>query len=106
MRDRFGEFPTEFRHLMDIMRLKIMARKLFITKIQDFEGKVRILFSPKTNVEPQDIFRLQEERKGRIRLLPEGFEIDMRGFIWDKIYKEISRLFTCLNISDNFNRNV
>ena len=106
MRDRFGEFPSEFRHLMDIMRLKILAKKLFITNIQDIEGKIRILFSPKTNVEPQDILRLQQERKGKITLLPDGFEIDLRGFIWDKICEEISHLFTCLNISDTFNKNI
>lgn len=106
MKDRFGDFPIEVSHLLDIMRLKIAARNLYITKIHEIGGKIRILFSPETKVEPQDIFSLREKRNGKITFLPDGFEIDLRGYTWEKVYEEISYLFTCLTISDNFNRSV
>jgi len=106
IKDRFGTLPIEVRHLLDIMRLKILARHLFITNIRDIDGKIRILFSPKTHVDPQDIFRLRENTTGKITFLPDGFEIDLRAYTWEQIYEEISRLFTCLSISDTFNRNV
>jgi len=106
IKDRFGTLPIEVRHLLDIMRLKILARHLFITNIRDIDGKIRILFSPKTHVDPQDIFRLREKTTGKITFLPDGFEIDLRAYTWEQNYEEISRLFTCLSISDTFNRNV
>ncbi len=106
IKDRFGKVPIEVRHLLDIIRLKIMARQLFITKILDIRGKIRILFSPETKVKPQDIFRLQEKSNNNITLLPDGFDIYLRGCTWERVYEEISSLFTCLSISDNFNKNI
>ena len=106
IRDRFGTLPIEVRHLLDIMSLKRMARHLSVTSIQDREGKIRILFSQETNVEPQDIFRLQEKTAGKITFLPDGFEIDLSALRWEQLYKEISFLFTCLSISDTFNKNI
>jgi transcription-repair coupling factor (superfamily II helicase) len=103
--DRFGRLPDEVKHLMDIMSLRIMARELFITKIRDVDGMVRILFSPDTKVEPQDIFDLHKKRAGKMKFLPDGFELDMKGLLWEKVYEEISSLFTCLTISDSFNKN-
>jgi transcription-repair coupling factor (superfamily II helicase) len=106
IKDRFGTLPIEVGHLLDIMRLKILARHLFITNIRDIDGKIRILFSPKTHVDPQDIFRLRKKTTGKITFLPDGFEIDLRAYTQEQIYEEILRLFTCLSISDTFNRTV
>ena len=103
--DRFGRPPDEVKHLMDIMRLKIIAKELFIIKIQDVHGTVRILFSPDTKVEPQDMFELHKKTRRKIRFLPEGFELDVKGLPWEKVYEELSSLFTCLTISDSFNKN-
>jgi transcription-repair coupling factor (superfamily II helicase) len=105
LQDRFGTFPIEVGHLLHIIRLKIQAKHLFITHIKDIGGTIRILFSPETSVEPQDIFRLQEKTTRKFIFLPDGFEIDLRGFTWEQTYEEIAHLFTCLTISDTFNRN-
>jgi len=102
--DRFGRIPDEVKNLLDIMRLKTMARELLVTKIQDVQGKVRIVFSPDTKVEPRDIFELRKKRNGKIKFLPDGFEVDLMGFPRERIYEEISYLFTCLPISDSFNK--
>jgi transcription-repair coupling factor (superfamily II helicase) len=104
IRDRFGNPPEEVKNLLDIMRLKIMARELLITKIQDTQGRIRIHFSPDTRIEPKDIFELRKKRDGKIKFLPEGFELDLRGFPWEQVYKEVSSLFTYLTVSDSFNR--
>jgi transcription-repair coupling factor (superfamily II helicase) len=96
IRDRFGKPPEEVNNLLDIMRLKIMARELLITKIQDMQGRIQITFSPDTKVAPQEVFELQKKKDGKIRFLPEGFEIDLRGLPWKKAYEEISSLFTLL----------
>ena len=99
MEDRFGKPPVEVKNLLDIMRLKIMARGLLIAKIQDMQGRIQVTFSPDTKVTPQDIFGLQKKRDGKIRFLPDGFEVDLRGLPWKKVFEEVSSLFTSLEKS-------
>ena len=99
MEDRFGKPPVEVKNLLDIMRLKIMARELLIAKIQDMQGRIQVTFSPDTKVTPQDIFGLQKKRDGKIRFLPDGFEVDLRGLPWKKVFEEVSSLFTSLEKS-------
>jgi transcription-repair coupling factor (superfamily II helicase) len=79
LEDRFGKMPREVGNLLGIMSLKIIARKLLITKILEVNEKIRILFSPETTVEPGDIFGLNEHRRQAIRFLPEGFELNMNS---------------------------
>jgi transcription-repair coupling factor (superfamily II helicase) len=104
MDDRFGRLPGEVKNLADIMRLKLMARGLLITKVQEANGTISVIFSPDTKVEPQDIFRLRDKKDGNLRFLPEGFEINIKGMSWDKVYDKISCLFTCLSVSDTFKK--
>ncbi|MEW6003114.1 MAG: transcription-repair coupling factor [Nitrospirota bacterium] len=92
MKDRFGEPPEEIKNLLDVMRLKIMARELLIKKIEDVHGKIRLSFSPDTKIEPRDIFELHRRRDGKIRFLPEGFDVDLKGLPWQRVYKEISEI--------------
>ncbi len=92
LEDRFGPPPEKTRKLVDIMELKIMAKKRFITTIKSMGGRVRILFSRSTPVKPEDIFALHETRKGNIKFLPEGgVELDLRGKKWNEIYTELKR---------------
>jgi len=102
MEDRFGRPPEEVKNLLDVMRLKIMARDLLITKIQDIHGRIRVMFSPHTKVEPRDIFELHKKENGKITFLPDGFEVDLRGVPWEKVYKEFFSIFTYLTVSDSF----
>jgi transcription-repair coupling factor (superfamily II helicase) len=102
--DRFGKPPEVVTNLLNVMRLKVMARELLVAKIQDTQGRVRVLFSPDTKIEPRDIFELRKKADGRIRFLPEGFELDFRALPREHVYKEISSVFTYLLDSDSFNR--
>ncbi len=104
MQDRFGDVPQEAKNLLNIMELKILARKLLITKMQDMQGIITVLFSHDTKVEPEDIFALGDKTDGKMKFLPDGFEINLKGFEWEKVYGAISSLFTCLLDSDNFNK--
>ncbi len=97
--DRFGKIPEEIKNLTGIMSLKIIARQLHVTKIQDIHGRVSITFSPDTQVEPKDIFELKEKIDGKMRFLPDGFELDLRGIHWDEMYKKIFETMDELNKS-------
>jgi transcription-repair coupling factor (superfamily II helicase) len=104
LEDRFGRIPDEVKNLIDIMRLKIPARELLITKIHDINGRVNVLFSPDTRVEPKDIFALSKKTNRKMRFLPDGFELDLKGLPWEEVHQNISALFTCLTVSDTFNK--
>jgi transcription-repair coupling factor (superfamily II helicase) len=90
MRDRFGKIPSEVTNLMDIMRLKVTARELLITKIQDRNGWFRIEFSPNTHLEPHHILSLGKGKNGKLRFLPDGFEMNLRGLAWPETYGRIT----------------
>jgi len=89
LRDRFGIPPQEILNLLDIMRLKNLSRELMIMKVQDAHGSVRVSFSPDTRVQPRQIFGLHDKRKGMLRYLPDGFEMDLQGFAGKKAFDEV-----------------
>jgi transcription-repair coupling factor (superfamily II helicase) len=89
LRDRFGKPPEEVTNLLRIMHLKMLAKALAITKIQEARGKVRVIFSPDTPVQPQNIFDLHKKKKRAVKFLPDGFELDLKGAEWEKIYEEV-----------------
>jgi transcription-repair coupling factor (superfamily II helicase) len=97
MKDRFGLMPEEVMNLLSIMRLKIMARELLVTKIQDNRGLVSVIFSPATGIEPKNIFELRDKTNGKMRFLPDGFEIDMRGLSWLEVYGNLSKIMSELS---------
>lgn len=88
--DRFGQPPEETKRLIDIMELKVMAKDLFITRIENRAGIYKVLFDKETPVTPEQIFALQKSRKGRIKFLPEGgIELEMKGMKWNVIFNEL-----------------
>jgi len=96
--DRFGQPPEETKRLIDIMKLKLMAKKLFISKIHNMSGTVKIIFDNETPVTPEQIFGLHKTRKGLIKFLPEGgIELDLRGKRWNKIYSALKKVMEALD---------
>lgn len=89
LKDRFGTVPDSVISLLNVMRLKMLARELLISQIKEAEGRVKFIFSPDTTVEPKDIFRLRDGREEKIRFLPEGFEIVSKGLHGKEIFEEV-----------------
>jgi transcription-repair coupling factor (superfamily II helicase) len=90
LRDRFGQLPEKAERLVEIMEIKVAAVTLFIHKIQNVGGKVRVLFAPETSVSTEKIFALHNTRKAHLKFLPEGgIELDLRGKNWDDVYLEV-----------------
>lgn len=86
MADRFGRLPQEVLNLLHIIKIKIMARSLYIAKAWDAGGKYRFTFLS----DPEGIYSipanflddmlnsllaLQRDEK-RLRLLQDGFELN------------------------------
>jgi transcription-repair coupling factor (superfamily II helicase) len=90
LKDRFGAPPEETKKLIEIMELKVMAMKIFVTKIENMSGRIQILFAPETPVTPEQIFALHNTRKEVIKFLPQGgLELDMRKKQWGEIFREL-----------------
>lgn len=93
LKDRFGPPPEETKRLIEIMELKVMATKLFITKIENMAGRIKMIFGTETHVTPQQLFALHTTRAGSIKFLPEGgIELNLKGSPWDKIYGELKKV--------------
>lgn len=89
--------------LIDVMELKLIARKLSIIKIQNIGGRIRIIFACETRIPTQKIFRLYKNRKEYIKFLPEGgIELDLRSKPWQEIFSELNGVMTEL-ITENGN---
>jgi len=86
--DRFGSMPDEVKNLLNIVKIKILSKQLYISKIFQLNGKYRFSFlldSEKKYGAPEGffdrllkaLFALQKKDKG-IRFLPDGFELDAK----------------------------
>ncbi len=84
MEDRFGPVPAQASHLADIMKLKISARDLMITKILERGEWVRFEFSPQMDVHVQELLSLDREKKEGFRFLPNGFEMALKDSSWEE----------------------
>jgi len=89
LEDRFGMPPEEVLNLIDIMRLKILARELMIKGIRETQGKIQVIFSTNAKVRPENILALYKSRSRMIKFLPEGFEIRPKDLEWRKRFKKI-----------------
>lgn len=87
--DRFGDIPEEVDNLLHIIKIKILLRHLYIARIFDIDGRYRFSFVSEERGKykiPDDffdkvlkvLFEIQQ-KEGKIRFLPDGFELDTRG---------------------------
>lgn len=77
MTDRFGELPEEVKRLLDIMKLKIAARKLHIANISETDGRIRLVFPDIAGVLSEKILCLQKTFDD-IRFYKDGFELALK----------------------------
>lgn len=83
--DRFGSLPIEVLNLLQIMRLKLLAKKLYIKKIIDMGRNIRFLFAVDSDnfkipegfydITLKNLFAIASEIR-RIRFQPDGFDLN------------------------------
>ena len=64
MIDRFGNMPPEIENLIEIARIKILCKKLKISKVQSKKDNILLIFD-ETDIDV-DIIKLVEKYKNRI----------------------------------------
>lgn len=78
IRDRFGNLPEEVMRLFDVMRVKLLAKRLLIQSISETDGRLRLVLSEGTPVDPQKIIDLGKSFGG-IKFHAQGFELCWTG---------------------------
>ncbi len=75
MTDRFGVLPEPVVALVDLIKLKVLARGLRIVSVSSTNGTAKVRFSPETPVKVEDILNCENACRGSLRLHEEGFSI-------------------------------
>jgi transcription-repair coupling factor (superfamily II helicase) len=68
--DRFGAMPAEAENLLDVIRLKIRARRLGVVAIDAARGEIVLTAGDKTQVDPRRLVNLLTQANGRMRVTP------------------------------------
>jgi transcription-repair coupling factor (superfamily II helicase) len=71
LQDRFGPLPEEASHLLTLLRLKLLLRKLRITKLDSVNGELVLTFAENPEIDLARLTRLIAAEKKRLRLTPE-----------------------------------
>ncbi|NOY39907.1 MAG: transcription-repair coupling factor [Nitrospirae bacterium] len=75
MADRFGVLPEAAIALIDLLKLKILARGLGIVSVSSTNGTAKVRFSPETPVKVEDLLSCEKACSGSLRLHEEGFSV-------------------------------
>jgi transcription-repair coupling factor (superfamily II helicase) len=71
LRDRYGELPEPAANLLEIMSVKLIAKKAMVARIDAGKDAVTITFAEGSGVSPDRILVLIKKSQGRIKLVPE-----------------------------------
>jgi transcription-repair coupling factor (superfamily II helicase) len=70
--DRYGPLPQEALNLFEVLALKTLLRRWWISKLEQGPANLVFSFHEKTPVTPEKIMRLLEKYKNRARFTPES----------------------------------
>jgi transcription-repair coupling factor (superfamily II helicase) len=69
--DRFGRLPLEANNLLEVIRLKIAARRLGIVRIETARGELVLQVAPRAQIDPDRLIQLLSHARSGIRVTPE-----------------------------------
>ena len=70
--DRYGQLPQEALNLFEVLALKTLLRRLWISKLEQGPDNLVFSFHEKTPVTPEQIMRLLRKYKNQARFTPES----------------------------------
>jgi len=71
LRDRFGPLPAEASHLLSLLRLKLLLRRLWIKQLDSVNGELVLTFAQNPEIDLDRLTRLIAAEPKRLRLTPE-----------------------------------
>jgi len=71
LRDRYGLLPEPAANLLEIMSVKLIAKKARVARIDAGKTMVQITFAEGAKISPERVMLLLKKNKGKIKLIPE-----------------------------------
>jgi transcription-repair coupling factor (superfamily II helicase) len=75
--DRFGPLPAEAEQLLDVVRLRVAARRLGLERVEAGAGRALLTFAPSTPITPERLVRAIQRSRGRLAMKRE-FTVEAR----------------------------
>src|SRR3989454_4500237 len=98
--DRFGPLPEEAEQLLDIVHLRVAARRLGVEKLEAGEGMAFVTFAPGTPPDPRRLVRAIEGSRGRLKMKREfTIEAVVERGEWARVRGSLLRLLESLDRS-------
>ena len=69
--DRFGRMPGEAEHLLEVIRIKILARRLGIQRIETSRGELVLQVAGQSQIDPQRLVQLLSHARSGLRVTPD-----------------------------------
>jgi transcription-repair coupling factor (superfamily II helicase) len=66
--DRFGPLPLEAEQLLDVVRIRLAARRLGIEKVEIGDARALLTFAASTTMEPGKLLAAIRDSKGRLKM--------------------------------------
>jgi transcription-repair coupling factor (superfamily II helicase) len=63
--------PREAENLLEVIRLKIAARRLGIARVETARGEIVLQVAPKTQIDPDRLVQMLSHARSGIRITPE-----------------------------------
>jgi transcription-repair coupling factor (superfamily II helicase) len=95
--DRFGPLPLPAAQLVDIVRIRVAARRLRIEKIEAGRGKALMTFSAGTSVDPERLVSMIHASRGRLKMKREyTLEAAIAAGEWPAVRDSLLRVLEAL----------
>ncbi|HPG26908.1 MAG TPA: transcription-repair coupling factor, partial [Myxococcota bacterium] len=69
--DRFGRMPLEAENLLEVIRIKIAARRLGIVRIETARGELVLQAASKSQIDPDRLVQLLSHARSGLRVTPD-----------------------------------
>jgi len=95
--DRFGPLPLEAEQLLDVVRLRLAARRLGIEKVEIGDARALLTFAPSTPVEAGKLLAAIRDSKGRLKMKRDYMlEAIIAGGDWPRVRDSVHAVFQVL----------
>jgi len=97
LKDRYGELTGPVKRLLQVMEVKVLARRLSAAGIQLLPSEIKITFTRRTNISSEKLIDYLGKNKGRARYVPE-YTVFIRkpSGGWESQFTEIKNILKAL----------
>jgi transcription-repair coupling factor (superfamily II helicase) len=95
--DRFGPLPLEAEQLLDVVRLRLAARRLGIEKVEIGDARALLTFAPSTPLEAGKLLAAIRDSKGRLKMKRDYMlEATIARGDWPRVRDSVHAVFQVL----------